>query len=60
MARLVAEGLTNREIAEQLMIGKRTVDTHVEHVMNKLSVRSRAQIAAWLSQQLVPAGVPHD
>jgi predicted ATPase/DNA-binding CsgD family transcriptional regulator/transcriptional regulator with XRE-family HTH domain len=51
VAQLVAQGLTNRAIAAHLIVGKRTVDTHVEHVMNKLGVRSRAQIAAWLSHQ---------
>ena len=53
IAHLVAQGLTNRDIAVRLIVGKRTVDTHIEHVMNKLAVHSRAQIAAWLSQ---PAG----
>jgi len=48
---LVAQGLTNRAIAAQLIVGKRTVDTHVEHVMNKLAVHSRVQIAAWLNQR---------
>jgi non-specific serine/threonine protein kinase len=56
IARLLAQGLTNPEIAEHLMIGKRTVDTHIEHIRNKLTVRSRAQIAAWLAQQPTPAG----
>ena len=51
VARLLAEGLTNPEIAGRLTIGKRTVDTHVAHLMNKLTVRSRTQIAAWLAQQ---------
>jgi non-specific serine/threonine protein kinase len=47
----LAQGLTNPQIAKELTIGKRTVDTHVAQVMNKLGVRSRAQIAAWLAQQ---------
>jgi non-specific serine/threonine protein kinase len=51
IARLVGQGLTNPEIAQRLVIGKRTVDTHVEHIRNKLTVRSRAQIAAWLAQR---------
>jgi DNA-binding CsgD family transcriptional regulator len=51
IAHLVAQGLTNRDIAVRLIVGKRTVDTHIEHVMNKLAVHSRAQIAAWLSHQ---------
>jgi non-specific serine/threonine protein kinase len=51
IARLVGQGLTNPEIAQRLLIGRRTVDTHVEHIRNKLTVRSRAQIAAWLAQR---------
>ena len=51
IGQLVALGLTNRDIAAQLIVGKRTVDTHIEHIMNKLAVHSRAQIAAWLNHQ---------
>ncbi|MGZ3336047.1 MAG: ATP-binding protein [Isosphaeraceae bacterium] len=47
IARLVATGMTNRQIARSLSIAERTVDAHVEHIMNKLGYRSRAQIAAW-------------
>src|SRR4030088_3395288 len=48
IAALVAEGLTNREIAARLFISERTVDGHLEHVREKLGVNTRAQIAAWL------------
>ena len=51
IARLVADGLTNRQIARQLSLAERTVDAHVEHLMNKLGYRSRAQIAAWVTRQ---------
>jgi predicted ATPase/DNA-binding NarL/FixJ family response regulator len=44
---LVAEGLTNREIAKRLSISERTADSHVQHTMGKLGFRSRAQLAAW-------------
>jgi class 3 adenylate cyclase len=47
VAVFVAEGLTNRDIADRLVISDRTVETHVEHIRNKLGVRSRAQVAAW-------------
>jgi len=51
VARLVAEGLTNRDIATRLFISERTVDGHLEHVREKLAVNSRAQIAAWVTRQ---------
>lgn len=49
IARLVARGLTNKEIAAELVISRRTVDTHVEHILTKLGFRSRAQVAGWVS-----------
>nr|WP_239106218.1 helix-turn-helix transcriptional regulator [Streptomyces rubrogriseus] len=45
VADLIAEGLTNRQIAERLVISKRTADTHVEHILTKLGVASRVQVA---------------
>jgi len=47
VAVLVAQGLSNREIAKRLFISERTADTHVQHILNKLGFSSRAQIAAW-------------
>jgi non-specific serine/threonine protein kinase len=47
----VTEGLGNREIAERLVLAKRTVDSHIEHIFSKLGFTSRAQIAAWVSRQ---------
>jgi non-specific serine/threonine protein kinase len=49
IAWLVAEGLSNREIAERLVISKRTVDTHIDHIFGRLGVSSRMQLAAWLA-----------
>ncbi|MEV0665766.1 LuxR C-terminal-related transcriptional regulator [Actinomadura luteofluorescens] len=49
VAVLVAEGLSNRGIAERLTIAKRTADSHVEHTLAKLGFSSRAQIAVWIS-----------
>jgi predicted ATPase/DNA-binding CsgD family transcriptional regulator len=50
IAELVTQGLGNREIAEHLVLAKRTVDSHIEHIFNKLGFTSRAQIAAWVSR----------
>jgi non-specific serine/threonine protein kinase len=47
VAALVAQGLSNSQIAAVLVISPRTVETHVQHIMNKLGCSSRAQIAAW-------------
>jgi DNA-binding CsgD family transcriptional regulator len=47
VAALIARGLTNRQIAAALVIAERTASTHVVHILNKLGVHSRAQIAAW-------------
>jgi ATP/maltotriose-dependent transcriptional regulator MalT len=47
VAGLVAYGLTNREIAEKLVISERTAEGHVERIRDKLGVRSRTQVARW-------------
>ena len=44
----MTEGLSNREIAERLVISKRSVDAHIEHIYGKLGVSSRVQLASWL------------
>ncbi len=46
VAALVTQGLSNREIAERLVISKRTVDAHVEHILAKLGITSRTEILA--------------
>jgi predicted ATPase/DNA-binding CsgD family transcriptional regulator len=51
VARLVARGLTNREIAAALVVTERTAETHVQNILNKLSFNSRAQVAAWAVRQ---------
>ena len=51
VAHLVARGYSNRLIAAELVVSERTVDTHVSHILRKLSLVSRAQIAAWAVQQ---------
>ena len=50
VAELVAQGLTNRAIADKLVISQRTVDGHVDHILNKLGYGSRTRIAAWVLQ----------
>ena len=47
IARLVARGLTNREIAEELVIAEGTAERHVSNILAKLDMTSRSQIAAW-------------
>ena len=51
VARLVAEGLTNRQIAERLVLSPRTVEGHVEKVLGKLGVHRRGDVANWLARQ---------
>jgi non-specific serine/threonine protein kinase len=51
VAELVAEGLTNKEIAARLVISQRTAEGHVEHILTKLGFTSRTQIAAWAIHQ---------
>lgn len=53
VARLVARGLANKEIAAQLSISERTAESHVEHIRNKLGFHSRSQIAAWAAHSEV-------
>jgi DNA-binding NarL/FixJ family response regulator len=49
VARLIADGLTNKQIGTRLFISERTVDSHVRSILNKLGINSRAQIAAWMA-----------
>jgi predicted ATPase/DNA-binding CsgD family transcriptional regulator len=49
VARLVADGLSNKEIGARLFISEHTVDSHVRNILNKLGVNSRAQIATWMA-----------
>lgn len=51
VAGLVAEGLTNREIAERLVLSERTAQNHVQHVLTKLGLANRSQIATWVSRR---------
>jgi predicted ATPase/class 3 adenylate cyclase/DNA-binding CsgD family transcriptional regulator len=51
VAALVAQGCTNREIAETLGIAEKTANAHIQNILNKLGFNSRAQIAAWAATQ---------
>lgn len=51
VARLVAKGLSNRAIAEQLHVSERTAEAHVQHILTKLGLGKRTQVAHWLYEE---------
>ncbi len=51
VATLVAQGLTNREIAERLYLSERTAQNHVQHILTKLGLPNRGQIAVWVTRE---------
>ena len=51
IASLVTDGLSNREIADRLVISEGTVEVHVKHILSKLDFRSRTQVATWFADQ---------
>jgi DNA-binding CsgD family transcriptional regulator len=51
VAELIESGLSNREIAERLVISKRTAEGHVERILAKLGFSSRAQVAVWMARR---------
>jgi non-specific serine/threonine protein kinase len=57
VAALVARGMTDREIAASLVISPRTAESHVEQILTRLRLRSRAEIAAWTAA--TSGGGPH-
>jgi DNA-binding CsgD family transcriptional regulator len=59
VARLVAQGRTNPEIATTMGISRKTVAAHVEHILAKLDVDRRAGIAAWVAARPVLHSRPH-
>jgi DNA-binding NarL/FixJ family response regulator len=56
VARRVARGLTNKQIAAELVIAEGTADRHVANILGKLGFSSRAQIAAWVVEHAVRTG----
>jgi len=51
VAALLADGLSNRQIAEHLVVTERTVAAHIEHILNKLGFASRHQVGDWAANQ---------
>ena len=54
VAALVGKGRTNAQIAAQLVISERTVESHVSAVLRKLQMSSRSMIAAWVTRRTDP------
>jgi DNA-binding NarL/FixJ family response regulator len=50
VAALLALGLSNRQIAERLVVTERTVAAHIEHILDKLGFASRHQVGAWADE----------
>jgi DNA-binding CsgD family transcriptional regulator/tetratricopeptide (TPR) repeat protein len=58
VAALVAQARTNREIADALVLGERTVETHVENILAKLGLASRRDVGAWMVEhRLLPGAL---
>jgi DNA-binding NarL/FixJ family response regulator len=55
IAELVAEGMTNREIAQRLFLSERTAQNHVQHILDKLALSNRSQVAVWVERSRPPA-----
>jgi non-specific serine/threonine protein kinase len=51
VAALIAQGLTNRQIGERLVVTEAAAAKHVEHILDKLGIGTRAQIAAWAAER---------
>jgi non-specific serine/threonine protein kinase len=54
IAELVAQGLSNKEIATRVFLSERTIETHVSNILDKLGVNSRVEISTWVAQELTP------
>lgn len=52
VAELIAEGLSNKQIATRLVISRRTAEGHVEKVLSKMGFQSRTQVAAWFAARI--------
>jgi non-specific serine/threonine protein kinase len=56
IAEMLAQGLSNKDIADRLVIAQRTAETHVANILNKLGCTSRSQVAVWVTRQRHEAG----
>jgi DNA-binding CsgD family transcriptional regulator len=55
VAELVAQGMTNREVGERMIISRHTVDFHLRQVFRKLDVHSRVEVATLLARGELPS-----
>jgi non-specific serine/threonine protein kinase len=46
----VAQGWTNQAVADALIVSRRTVESHLSHILGKLGLTTRAQVAVWAAQ----------
>lgn len=53
IAELVAQGLSNKQIAAKLVVSERTAESHILNIANKLGLNSRTQIASWSTEQAI-------
>jgi DNA-binding CsgD family transcriptional regulator len=51
VAALIARGLANREIADEMVVGERTIETHVSNILGKLELGSRREVARWAAER---------
>jgi non-specific serine/threonine protein kinase len=51
VADLIADGLSNRQIAEALVISEGTAEVHIKRILSKLGFRSRSQVAVWANER---------
>ncbi len=51
MLRLVAKGLTSKQVAERLVLSHRTVENHVQNTLNKLALHNRSQLVRYALEQ---------
>ncbi|MFI5091687.1 MAG: response regulator transcription factor [Terriglobales bacterium] len=50
VAKLIARGLSNKEVAVRIRRSERTVESHVQHALGKLNMRSRTELGAWAQE----------